>query len=117
MGCRVGLCVDTGRVCACALTARKVSINNDDHENQQKKAADLVLTLKLNVETKPGMYIFNSFKAFLGLGNQEQNRTPMLANTPVVPVEELQALYENQVAVPKGATNRYGLYLHLSQGS
>ena len=52
------------------------------------------------------MYIFNSFKAFLGLGNQDQNRTPMLANTPVVPVEELQELYENQVAVPKGVTNR-----------
>ena len=30
----------------------------------------------------------------------------MLANSPVVPAEELQALYENQVAVPKGATNR-----------
>ena len=52
------------------------------------------------------MYIFNTFKAFLGLGNQDQNRTPMLANTPVVPAEELQALYENQVAVPNGATNR-----------
>ncbi len=52
------------------------------------------------------MYIFNSFKAFLGLGNQDQNRTPMLANTLVVPVEELQELYENQVAVLKGATNR-----------
>ncbi len=91
---------------ACALTAQKVSIDNDDNENQQKKAADPVLTLKLNVETKPGMYIFNSCKAFLGLGNQDQNRTPMLANTPVVPAEELQALYEKQVAVPKGATNR-----------
>jgi hypothetical protein len=62
--------------------------------------------LKLNVETKPGMYIFNSFKAFFGLGNQDQIKTPMLANTPVVPAEELQELYENQVAVPKGATNR-----------
>ena len=41
-----------------------------------------VLMLKLNVETKPGMFIFNSFKVFLGLGNQDQNRTPMLANTP-----------------------------------
>ena len=52
------------------------------------------------------MFIFNSFKAFLGLGNQDQNRTPMLTNTPVVPAEELQALYEQQVPVPKGATNR-----------
>jgi hypothetical protein len=41
-----------------------------------------VSMLKLNVETKPGMFIFNSFKVFLGLGNQDQNRTPMLANTP-----------------------------------
>jgi hypothetical protein len=96
----------TNRACACALAARKVSIDNDDNENPKKKAADPVLTLKLNVETKPGMYIFNSFKAYLGLGNQDQNRTPMLSNTPVVPVEELQALYKNQVAVPKGATNR-----------
>jgi hypothetical protein len=96
----------TNRVHACALTAQKVSVNNDNNENQQKKAADLVLTLKLNVETNPRMYIFNSFKALLGLGNQEQNRTPMLANTPVVPAEELQALYEKQVAVPKGGTNR-----------
>ena len=94
------------RVRACALAARKVSINNDDDKNPQKKAADPVSTLKLNVETKPGMYIFNSFKAFFGLGNQDQIRTPMLANTPVVPAEELQELYENQVAVPKGATNR-----------
>ena len=85
---------------------RKVSTDNDDDENQRKKAADPVSTLKLNVETKPGMFIFNSFKAFLGLGNQDQNRTPMLANTPVVPAEELQELYENQVTVPKGATNR-----------
>ena len=30
----------------------------------------------------------------------------MLANTPVVPAQDLQAIYENQVAVPKGATNR-----------
>jgi hypothetical protein len=52
------------------------------------------------------MFIFNSFKAFLGLGNQDQKRTLMLANTPVVPAEELQVLCENQVAVPKGATNR-----------
>jgi hypothetical protein len=52
------------------------------------------------------MYIFNTFKAFLGLGNQEQNRTPMLANTRVVPAEKLQSHYKNQVAVPKGATNR-----------
>jgi len=96
----------TNRARACALAARKVSIDNDNDENQQKKAADPVSTLKLNVETKPGMYIFNSFKAYLGLGNQDQNRTPMLSNTPVVPVEELQALYKNQVAVPKGATNR-----------
>jgi hypothetical protein len=29
----------------------------------------------------------------------------MLANTPIVPAQELQALYKNQVAVPKGATN------------
>ena len=95
----------TNRVRACALAARKVSIDNDDNdENPRKKAADPVLTLKLNVETKPGMYIFNTFKAFLGLGNQDQNRTPMLANTPVVPAQDLQALYENQVAVPKGAT-------------
>jgi hypothetical protein len=91
---------------ACALAARKVSIDNDDNENQRKKAADPVSTLKLNVETKPGMFIFNTFKAFLGLGNRDQNRTPMLSNTPVVPAEELQELYENQVAVPKGATNR-----------
>jgi hypothetical protein len=96
----------TNRAGACPLAVRKVSIDNDNDENQQKKAADPVSTLKLNVETKPGMFIFNSFKAFLGLGNQDQNRTPMLANTPVVPAEELQALYENQVAVPKGATNR-----------
>ena len=52
------------------------------------------------------MYIFNTFKAFLSIGNQDQIRTPMLANTPVVPAQDLQALYENQVAVPKGATNR-----------
>jgi len=91
---------------ACALAARKVSIDNDDDENQRKKAADPVSTLKLNVETKPGMFIFNTFKAFLGLGNRDQIRTPMLSNTPVVPAEELQELYENQVAVPKGATNR-----------
>jgi len=96
----------TNRARACALAVRKVSIDNDDNENQRKKAADPVSTLKLNVETKPGMFIFNSFKAFLGLGNQDQNRTPMLANNPVVPAEELQVLYENQVAVPKGATNR-----------
>ena len=96
----------TNRARACALAARKVSIDNDNNENPKKKAADPVCTLKLNVETKPGMYIFNSFKAFLGLGNQDQIRTPMLANTPVVPAEELQELYENQVAVPKGATNR-----------
>ena len=97
----------TNRARACALAARKVSIDNDDNdENPRKKAADPVLTLKLNVETKPGMYIFNTFKAFLGLGNQDQNRTPMLANTPGAPAEELQALYENQVEVPKGATNR-----------
>jgi len=57
----------TNRARACALAARKVSIDNDD-ENPQKKAADPVMTLKLNVETKPGMFIFNSFKAFLGLG-------------------------------------------------
>jgi hypothetical protein len=95
----------TVRVRACALAARKVS-DNDDDENQQKKAADPVLTLKLNVEIKPGMYIFNTFNAFIGLGNQDQSRTLMLANTPVVPAEELQALYENQVAVPNGATNR-----------
>ena len=83
----------TVRVRACALAARKVS-DNDDDENQQKKAADPVLTLKLNVEIKPGMYIFNTlFKAFIGLGNQDQSRTLMLANTPVVPAEELQALY------------------------
>jgi hypothetical protein len=95
----------TNRARACALAARKVSINNDD-ENPQKKAADPVLTLKLNVKTKPGMFIFNSFKDFLGFRNQDQNRTPMLANSPVVPAQELQALYKNQVAVPKGATNR-----------
>jgi hypothetical protein len=94
----------TNRVCAPA--ARKVSIDNDDNENQQKKAADPILMLKLNMADKPGMFILNSFKAFLGLGNHDQNMTPMLANTPVVPAEELQALYENQVAVPKGATNR-----------
>jgi hypothetical protein len=96
----------TNRACACTLVARKVSIDNDDNENPQKKAADPVSTLKLNVETKPGMYIFNTFNAFLGLGNQDQNRTPMLANTPVVPAKELQELYKNQVAVPKGANNR-----------
>jgi hypothetical protein len=88
-----------------ALAARKVSINNDDDENPQKKAADPVSTLKLNVETKPGLYIFNSFKAFLGLGIQDQNRTPMLSNSPVVNVQDLLPLYEIQVAVPKGATN------------
>ena len=97
----------TNRAHACALAARKVSIDNDDDENPKKKAADPVMSLKLNVETKPGMYIFNSFKAFLGLGNRDQIRTPMLSNTPVVvPAEELQELYENQVAVPKGATSR-----------
>jgi hypothetical protein len=96
----------TNRVCACVLAARKVSFDNYNDENQQKKAADPISTLKLNVETKPGMYIFNSFKAFFGLENQDQIKTPMLANTPVVPAEELQELYENQVAVPKGATNR-----------
>jgi len=90
---------------ACAMTARKVSIDNDD-ENPQKKDSDPISTLKLNVETNPGMFSFNSFKAFLGLGNQEQNRTPMMANSPVVPPQDLQALYENQVAVPNGATNR-----------
>jgi hypothetical protein len=62
--------------------------------------------LKLNVKTKLGMFIFNSFVAFLGLGNQDYNRTPMLANSPIVHAQELQALHENQVAVPKGATNR-----------
>jgi hypothetical protein len=97
----------TNRARACALAARKVSIDNDDDdEKPKKKAADLVSTLIFNVETKPGMYIFNTFKAFLGLGNRDQIRTPMLANTPVVPAEELQELYENQAAVPKGATNR-----------
>ena len=96
----------TNRAHACALAARKVSIDNGDDENPKKKAADPVSTLILNVETKPGMYIFNTFKAYLGLGNRDQNGTPMLSNTPVVLVEELQALYENQVAVPKGATNR-----------
>jgi hypothetical protein len=56
--------------------------------------------------TKPEMFIFNSFKSVLfSLRNQDQNRTPMLANSPVVPAQELQALYENQVAVTKGATN------------
>ena len=73
----------TNRARACALAARKVSIDNDDDdENPKKKAADLVSTLIFNVETKPGMYIFNTFKAFLGIGNQDQIRTPMLANTP-----------------------------------
>ena len=92
----------TNRARACALAARKVSIDNDDNENQQKKAEDPVSTLKLNVETKPGMFIFNSFKAFLGLGNQDQNRTPMLDNSPVC----LLRNYSRSVAVPKGATNR-----------
>ena len=106
----------TVRARACALAARKVGIDNEDDENPQKKAADPVSTLKLNVETKPGMFIFNSFKAFLGLGNQDQNRTPMLANTPVVPAQKLQALYENQVAVPKDATNRvYSLFASLAR--
>jgi hypothetical protein len=106
----------TVRAQACALAARKVGIDNEDDENPQKKAADPVSTLKLNVETKPGMFIFNSFKAFLGLGNQDQNRTPMLANTPVVPAQKLQALYENQVAVPKDATNRvYSLFASLAR--
>ena len=95
----------TNRARACALAARKVSIDNDNDENQQKKAADPVSTLKLNVETKPGLYIFNSFKAFPGLGIQDQNRTPMLSNSPVVNVQDLLPLYKNQVAVPKGATN------------
>jgi hypothetical protein len=92
----------TNRARACALAARKVSIDNDDNENQQKKAEDPVSTLKLNVETKPGMFIFNSFKAFLGLGNQDQNRTPMLDNSLVC----LLRNYSRSVAVPKGATNR-----------
>jgi hypothetical protein len=96
----------TNRARTCALAARKVSVDNDDDENPKKKAADLVSTLILNVETKPGMYIFNTFKAFCRLGNRDQIRTPMLSNTPVMPAEELQELYENQVAVPKGATNR-----------
>ena len=96
----------TNRAHACALAARKVSIDNGDDENPKKKAADPVSTLILNVETKPGMYIFNTFKAFCRLGNRDQIRTPMLSNTPVMPAEELQELYENQVAVPKGATNR-----------
>jgi len=41
----------TNRARACALAARKVSIDNDDNENPQKKAADPVLTLKLSKET------------------------------------------------------------------
>ncbi len=49
---------------------------------------------------------FSSFRAFLNLENQDQNGTLMLATSTVVPPKDLQALYKNQVALPKGATNR-----------
>jgi len=45
----------------------------------------------------------NSFTASLGL--EDNNGTPMLVHTPVMNAEDQLALYKNQVAVPKGATN------------
>ena len=89
---------------ACTPAGWKVSI--DDVDDRPKKVEDLVSTLKHNVETNPGMYIYSSFRAFLGLENNDLNRTPMLDNTPVMPPQDLQALYKNQVALPKkGATS------------
>jgi hypothetical protein len=64
-----------------------------------------VSTLKHNVETNPGMYIYSSFRAIFGLENNDLNGTPMLANTPVMPPQDLHVLYKNQVALPKGATS------------
>jgi hypothetical protein len=53
--------------------------------------------------TDPEKYIYSSFTASLGL--EDNNGTPMLTNTPVVNAEDLLQLYNNQMAVPKGATN------------
>jgi hypothetical protein len=84
------------------LASRKVSIDND---KDKKALNDPISMLKTNPIINPGMHICSALRAFLGLSN-EQNRTPMLANTPVVPPKDLQELYKNQVALPKGATNR-----------
>jgi hypothetical protein len=86
-----------------APAGRKVSDDEVHDDTSSKKKKDVASTLKNNVMTDPGKYIYSSFTASLGL--EDNNGTPMLAHTPVVNAEDLLALYKNQVAVPKGATN------------
>ena len=91
---------------ACAPAGRKVNIDDDeDHDNtSSKKKNDVASTLKTYVLTDPGKFIYSSFTA-ASLGLEDNNGIPMLAFTPVVSAQDLLALYKNQVAVPKGATN------------
>jgi hypothetical protein len=86
------------------LTGRKVSDDEVHDDTSSKKKNNVASTLKNDVLTDPGKYIYSSFTP-VSLGLEVNNGTPMLSNTPVMNAQDLLLLYKNQVAVPKGASN------------